>query len=184
MKRIYLITFSSALLVVLAAFCLHVLMRDDTKQRKITIGFVYVGDTSTAYTGNFVKAQKAVEKKYAGQVKTIPKFNVTEGSEESILQELVDDGCDMIFTTSFAFGEKAKEWAGKYPKVQFCQSTCANANDKPVYKNYHTYMGAIYEGRYISGVAAGMKLKQLIDEGTITKEQARSDMSEHIRMRR
>ena len=42
MKRIYLITFSSALLVVLAAFCLHVLMRDDTKQRKITIGFVYV----------------------------------------------------------------------------------------------------------------------------------------------
>ena len=54
MKRIYLITFSSALLVVLAAFCLHVLMRDDTKQRKITIGFVYVGDTSTAYTGNFV----------------------------------------------------------------------------------------------------------------------------------
>lgn len=121
MKRIYLITFSSALLVVLAAFCLHVLMRDDTKQRKITIGFVYVGDTSTAYTGNFVKAQRAVEKKYAGQVKTIPKFNVTEGSEESILQELVDDGCDMIFTTSFAFGEKAKEWAGKYPKVQFCQ---------------------------------------------------------------
>ena len=96
MKRIYLITFSSALLVVLAAFCLHVLMRDDTKQRKITIGFVYVGDTSTAYTGNFVKAQKAVEKKYAGQVKTIPKFNVTEGSEESVLQELVDDGCDMI----------------------------------------------------------------------------------------
>mgnify|MGYP002555381124 CR=1 FL=1 len=91
MKRIYLITFSSALLVVLAAFCLHVLMRDDTKQRKITIGFVYVGDTSTAYTGNFVKAQRAVEKKYAGQVKTIPKFNVTEGSEESILQELVDD---------------------------------------------------------------------------------------------
>ena len=46
MKRIYLITFSSALLVVLAAFCLHVLMRDDTKQRKITIGFVYVGDAA------------------------------------------------------------------------------------------------------------------------------------------
>ena len=96
MKRIYWITFSSALLVVLAAFCLHVLMRDDTKQRKITIGFVYVGDTSTAYTGNFVKEQKAIEKKYAGQVKTIPKFNVTEGSEESILQELGSDNITAV----------------------------------------------------------------------------------------
>ena len=63
MKRIYLITFSSALLVVLAAFCLHVLMRDDTKQRKITIGFVYVGDTSTAYTGNFVARRKKADLK-------------------------------------------------------------------------------------------------------------------------
>ena len=173
MKRIYIITISSALLVILAAFGLHLLTKDDGEQRTITAGFVYVGDTSTAYTGNFVKAQKAVEKKYGDRVRTIARFNVTEGSEDGILKELVEEGCDIIFTTSFGFGEKAKQWAAKYPKVQFCQSTCSNANEEPKLSNYHTYMGAIYQGRYISGVAAGMKLKQLIEEGIITEDQAK-----------
>ena len=172
MKRIYIITVSSALFVILAVFGLHLLLQDDSEQRTITAGFVYVGDTSTAYTGNFVKAQKAVEKKYGSRVRTIAQFNVTEGSEDGILKDLVEEGCDIIFTTSFGFGEKAKQWAKKYPKIQFCQSTCSNANEKPKLDNYHTYMGAIYQGRYISGVAAGMKLKQLIDEGTITADQA------------
>jgi hypothetical protein len=71
MKRIYIITISSALFVILAAFGLHLLTQDDSEQRNITVGFVYVGDTSTAYTGNFVKAQKAVEKKYGSRVRTI-----------------------------------------------------------------------------------------------------------------
>ncbi len=173
MKRIYIITISSALLVILAAFGLHLLTQDDSEQRNITVGYVYVGDTSTAYTGNFVKAQKAVEKKYGSRVRTIARFNVTEGSEDGILEELVEAGCDIIFTTSYGFGEKAKRWAEKYPKVQFCQSTCSNANEEPKLSNYHTYMGAIYQGRYISGVAAGMKLKQLIDEKTITADEAK-----------
>lgn len=173
MKRIYIITISSALFVILAAFGLHLLTQDDSEQRNITVGFVYVGDTSTAYTGNFVKAQKAVEKKYGSRVRTIARFNVTEGSEDGILEDLVEAGCDIIFTTSYGFGEKAKQWAEKYPKVQFCQSTCSNANEEPKLSNYHTYMGAIYQGRYISGVAAGMKLKQLIDEKTITADEAK-----------
>lgn len=173
MKRIYIITISSALLVILAAFGLHLLTQDDSEQRNITVGYVYVGDTSTAYTGNFVKAQKVVEKKYGSRVRTIARFNVTEGSEDGILEELVEAGCDIIFTTSYGFGEKAKQWAEKYPKVQFCQSTCSNANEEPKLSNYHTYMGAIYQGRYISGVAAGMKLKQLIDEKTITADEAK-----------
>ena len=159
--------------VILAAFGLHLLTQDDSEQRNITVGFVYVGDTSTAYTGNFVKAQKAVEKKYGSRGRTIARFNVTEGSEDGILEDLVEAGCDIIFTTSYGFGEKAKQWAEKYPKVQFCQSTCSNANEEPKLSNYHTYMGAIYQGRYISGVAAGMKLKQLIDEKTITADEAK-----------
>ena len=173
MKRVYLITVVSALAVFLLAAGLNWITRDSRRERTITAGFVYVGDTSTAYTGNFVKAQKVLEKTYGKQIKTIAKFNVTEGNEDQVLQELVDAHCDIIFTTSFGFGEKAKEWAKKYPKIQFCQATCSNANEQPVLKNYHTYMGAIYQGRYISGVVAGMKLKQLIKEGTISKDQAK-----------
>ena len=98
MKRIYIITISSALFVILAAFGLHLLTQDDSEQRNITVGFVYVGDTSTAYTGNFVKVQKAVEKKYGSRVRTIARFNVTEGSEDGILEELVEAGCDIILS--------------------------------------------------------------------------------------
>ena len=52
-------------------------------------------------------------------------------------------------------------------------ATCANANEEPVLKNYHTFMGKIYQGRYTAGVAAGMKMKELIKEGVITEQQAK-----------
>ena len=52
-------------------------------------------------------------------------------------------------------------------------ATCDNANEEPYLKNYHTFMGAIYEGRYASGVAAGMKLKELIENGRITVDDAK-----------
>ena len=51
--------------------------------------------------------------------------------------------------------EGAKEYAEKYPDIEFCQATCSNANERPVLDNYHTFMGTIYEGRYISGYVAG-----------------------------
>ena len=66
-----------------------------------------------------------------------------------------------------------KELAQKYPEVQFCMATCSNANEEPYLKNYHTFMGAIYQGRYAAGVAAGMKLKELIDDGIISESEAK-----------
>ena len=66
-----------------------------------------------------------------------------------------------------------KKLAEKYPDIEFCMATCSNANEEPRLENYHTFMGAIYQGRYTAGVAAGMKLQELIDNGTITKEQAK-----------
>ena len=73
-----------------------------------------------------------------------------------------------------AYGEKTKEYAEAYPEIQFCQATCSNANEEPVLKNYHTFMGNIYQGRYISGVVAGMKLQELIEDGEITPGQAKA----------
>ena len=105
---------------------------------------------------------------YGDQVETLPKYNVSEDSVEPVLAELAEANCSLIFTTSYGYGEKAKEYAAKYPDIQFCQATCSNANDEPFLSNYHTFMGNIYEGRYISGVVAGMKLDSLIKEGRIT----------------
>lgn len=174
MKRVYRITIISALAVVLTAFGIQYLFRDKNPDKIVKVGFVYVGDTSTAYTNNFVKAQESIESKYSEQIETIAKFNVSESAVEEALRELVEEDCELIFTTSFGYGERTKEFAKDYPEIQFCQATCSNANENPVLKNYHTFMGNIYQGRYISGVVAGLKLKELIANGELTPEQAKA----------
>ena len=173
-KRRYGITIISALMVTVITFGIHYFTHGRESEKTIKAGFIYVGDSSTGYTNNFVKVQTAIEKKYDGRVETIPKFNVPEDEIEGALKELVTEGCDLIFTTSYGYGEKTKEYAELYPEIQFCQATCDNANKEPYLSNYHTFMGSIYQGKYISGVVAGMKLKELIEDGKITAEQAKA----------
>jgi basic membrane protein A len=163
----------AGLLVVIIAAANHFFNTGSDEKGVVKVGFVYVGDESTAYTANFIKAQKAIEEKYGAEVITEAKYNVSEEEVEAPLTELIESGCDLIFTTSYGYGEKTKELAEKYPQVQFCQATCSNANDSPVLANYHTYMGTVYQGRYVSGVVAGLKLKELIQNGEITKDEAR-----------
>ncbi len=173
MKRVYMVTLLSALAVLLAVAGIYKLAWKEEQNRTVRVGFVYVGDASNAYTCNFLKAETALVEKYGERVEIISKFNVAEGNEKEALQELVDAGCELIVSTSYGYGVSVKEMAMKYPSVQFCQATCTNANETPVLDNYHTFMGAIYQGRYISGVVAGMKLKELIDDNVITAEQAK-----------
>ena len=161
-KRRYLSTLFSVLAVLAAAMVINLFMESKQINRTIKVGFIYVGDSSDAYTNNFLKAQMAVENEYGAQTELIAKYNVSDDGVEEVLKELVEEKCDMIFATSYGYGEKTKEYASKYPDIEFCQATCSNANEEPVLDNYHTYMGAIYQGRYIAGVAGGMKLKELI----------------------
>ena len=172
-KRICIMTVLSAVLVITVVFALNYFAIGHKQEKTITAGFVYVGDTSTGYTNNFVKAADDIEKEFDGRVKTISKLNVPEEQVEGALEELAEEKCDIIFTSSYGYGEKTKEFAQKHPEIQFCQATCSNANQEPKSGNYHTFMGSIYEGRYISGVVAGMKLKELIEEKKITEDQAK-----------
>jgi len=173
MKRIYTITVLSALTAILVAFSIKRIWFAEEEQKHIKVGFLYVGDASASYTCNFLKAQNSVEQLYGKQVEVSAKYNIAEGNETAALQELLDEGCGLIFSTSYGFGEATKKFAQTYSDVQFCQATCANANEEPLLDNYHTFMGEIYQGRYISGVAAGMKLQELIEAGKITPEQAK-----------
>ncbi len=174
-KTLYLITIVTSVLMIMS-FATYRIIRDgsDTSKEAIIVGFVYDGDESTPYTANFIKAQKALERKLGKKVKIHVKSNILDkDGVEQALADLVDSRCDIIFTTSFGYGEATKKYAGMYPDIQFCQATCLNANDDPAYGNYHTFMGEIYEGRYITGAIAGMKLQEMIDNGTITKEEAK-----------
>lgn len=172
MKKKYIITVITSILMVVLIAGIQKTILEKKESRFVRVGALYVGDSSNTYTGNFIKAQKAIEKKFGNQVEFIPMFNVLEGNCENSLQILVDKKCDIIFTTSYGYGDMAKEFAKKYPNIQFCHATGDNANIEPFVPNYHTFMGRIYEGRYTAGVVAGLKLQELIDKGQIKKEDA------------
>lgn len=86
--------------------------------------------------------------------------------------ELVDAGCDIIFADSFGHEDFMIQAAKDFPDVQFCHSTGTKAHTENI-ENYHNAFASIYEGRYLAGVAAGMKINEMIENGDITADQAK-----------
>lgn len=172
-KTIVLALVSSLLLIGLffALDCLRGEMGGDKPPLKV--GFLFEGDKSTAYTDNFIRAQREAERKFGQRIQVFVQKNVADEAAPQHLQKLVDEGCQLIFANSYNFETDTKAMAEKYPKVQFCQANGDNGSLGKQLANYHTYAGEIYEGRYVTGVVAGLKLKQLIHEGRITPWQAK-----------
>lgn len=170
MKLKHVVTVVCSALMILI-FGLYSAISTPAEEKHIKVGFLYVGDGSNPYTNNFMRAEKDIEETYGDKVETVAMYNVPEGENVyAVLDELIDQECDMIFATSYGYSSYMKEYAEKYPDIEFCQATGDNANTDPVLDNYHTYMGFVYEGRYISGVVAGMKMKELLDQGLITED--------------
>ncbi len=174
MRRMRIITVLTALAVIGVYLMISIFGTSNKREmHQIKVGFVYDGDESAPYTNNFIRVQKMIDSyDYGGMVTTVAKSNIKAENGEKAILELVNEGCDLIFTTSYGYGEAAKKMAEEHPDIEFCEATCDNANDDPVLPNYHTFMGEIYQGRYVSGIVAGMKLKEMIDQGVITEDQA------------
>ena len=153
-----------------AAFGLHTLT--GSEERHIRVGFIFVGDEITPYTDNFIKARDHAESVFGDSIECVTKYNVTEDQIEEPLRELIAEKCDYIIAASYGYGTAVKAAAADHPEIQFCVPTGDNANTEPVLSNYHTCMGTIYQGRYICGAAAGVKLRELINEGRITSDEA------------
>lgn len=171
MKRVYILCIITSVIMIISSFGIHKLTKNEEKH--IKVGFIFVGDEITPYTENFMKARNHVMEVYGDQIECITKYNVPEEQIEEPLNELVNEKCDYIIAPSYGYGPKVKEMAGKYPEIQFCVPTGDNANAEPVLSNYHNCFGTIYQGRYICGVIAGEKLREMIDSGIITPEQAK-----------
>ncbi len=170
MKREYLVT-ALTCLIVLAAFLVgfKILNPSDEKEN-LKIGFIYDNDESTPYTYNFSLAKDALEQKYGERVEIFTCSNVLDEEIEEPLRELADAGCDIIFFNGYS--ELVIKLAPEYPNIQFCQTSYMDMTDVKVPDNFHTFKGEAYQGRYISGIVAGMKIKQMIEEGIITEDQA------------
>lgn len=137
----------------------------------LKFGFIYLHDENSTYDNNFLTAAKEACEKMG--VEMINKTNIGESDacKEAAL-DLVDQGCDIIFADSFGHEDFMIEAAKANPDVQFLHATGTKAHTEKL-DNFHNAFASIYEGRYLAGVAAGMKINEMIDGGKITKEQAK-----------
>ena len=137
----------------------------------VKAGFICLHDENSTYDLNFINAAKEACEKMG--IEYVIKTNIPEGQEcYEAACELADAGCNFIFADSFGHEDYMIEAAKEYPDVQFCHATGTKAHTENV-ANFHNAFAAIYEGRYAAGIAAGMKLNEMIDAGEITAEEAK-----------
>ena len=170
MKREYIITTLTCLALMIGFICGFRLLNPSDVRENLTIGFIYDNDESTPYTYNFALAKDALEKKYGEKVEILTSSNVLDDEMEEPLRDMASRGCDIIFFNGYS--EIVRQLASEYPDIEFCQTSYMDMSDQDVPANYHTFKGEAYQGRYVSGIAAGMKIKQMISEGIISENQA------------
>ena len=135
----------------------------------VKVGLICLHDENSTYDKNFIDAFKAACA--AKEVAFLIKTGIPEGSEcKEAAEDLIDKGCNLIFADSFGHEPFMIEAAKDHPTVQFFHATGTKAHTSGL-KNYHNAFASIYEGRYLAGVAAGMKLKSMIDAGQINDNQ-------------
>ena len=138
----------------------------------IKVGFIFLHDENSTYDLNFINAANAACENL-GITDFELRTNVPEGQEcYDTAAELADDGCDIIFADSFGHEDYMIQAAQEFPEVQFCHSTGTKAHTQGL-DNYHNAFASIYEGRYLAGIVAGMKLNEMIEAGEITEDQAK-----------
>ncbi len=138
------------------------------------IGFICLHDEKSTYDLNFIEAAKKAQKAIGlSDEQVIIKTNIPEGNECYVAaKDLVDQGCSVIFANSFGHEDFVIQAAKEFPNVQFCHATGTKAHTAGL-KNFHNAFASIFEGRYLAGVAAGLKLNEMIEEGTITEKEAK-----------
>ena len=144
--------------------------------KSVKVGLICIGDENDqGYTYNFIRGKEAATEALAANginVEWVIKWNIGEdsGCEDANI-ELAEEGCDLIINNSFGFEPFMLKVAPDYPEIEFI--ACTNqASWGDGLENTHNAFANIYEGRYLAGVVAGMKLQQMIDDGEITADQA------------
>ena len=160
--------------VMLLGTCVALASCQDKADANFKAGFIFLHDENSTYDLNFIKAADEVREALGfSEDQFIYKTNVPEGAEcYEAAKDLVEQGCTVIFADSFGHEDYMIEAAKKYPQVQFCHATGTRAHTEGL-DNYHNAFAAIYEGRYLAGIAAGMKLNELIAAGKFTAEEAK-----------
>ena len=142
---------------------------------KDKFGFIFLHDEKSTYDKNFIDAAKDVCKELG--VQAVLKTNVPEGEGcYSTAKELAKKGCKGVFADSFGHESFMIQAAKEFPNVEFAHATGTQAHymgeGVTTLTNFHNAFAAIYEGRYTAGIAAGMKLNEMIKSGKIKADEA------------
>ena len=148
----------------------------ETEGTTVKVGLICIGDENDqGYTYNFIRGKEAATEALAAEginVEWVTKYNIGEDSTcEDANIELAEAGCQLIINNSYGFEDYMLKVAPDYPEIEFIACTNLNSTFDDL-DNTHNAFANIHEGRYLAGVAGGMKLQQMIDEGTITEDQA------------
>ena len=139
--------------------------------KKVKVGFICLHDEQSTYDLNFINAAKAACEKLG--VEMVLKTGINEDNScYETAADMATSGCIAVFADSFGHEDYMIQAAKEFPNVQFCHSTGTKAHTENL-ANYHNAFAAIYEGRYLAGVVAGLKLNEMIEAGKFTAEEAK-----------
>lgn len=172
MKKLFALLLAVVMLMGLAA-CGSKNTEEKKTEEGIKVGLICLHDENSTYDNNFIQALKEVQEELGlKDDQVLIKTNVDESDAcYNAAAELVDAGCDIIFADSFGHESFMIQAAKEFPEVQFCHATGTKSQTEGL-DNFHNAFAAIYQGRYLAGVAAGMKLNEMIEKGTITADKA------------
>ncbi|MBR4827244.1 MAG: BMP family ABC transporter substrate-binding protein [Oscillospiraceae bacterium] len=138
---------------------------------KFKVGFIFLHDENSTYDLNFINAAKAACEELG--VDYVLRTNVPESEKcYETAAELADSGCSVVFADSFGHEDFMISAAKEFPDVWFCHATGTKAHTEKL-SNYFNAFASIYEGRFLAGIAAGMKLNEMIEAGEFKAEEAK-----------
>lgn len=157
--------------VMVLAFGVFTSFASNAEETTVKAGFIFLHDENSTYDLNFINAAKEACESMG--VEYVFKTGIPEGQEcYDAACELADAGCNFVFADSFGHEDYMIEAAKEFPDVQFCHATGTKAHTEGL-DNFHNAFASIYEGRYLAGIAAGLKLNEMIASGDITEDEAK-----------
>ena len=151
--------FAALLMALVLCLSATAVLAETADYSNVKLGVILLHDEDSTYDLNFINGvNEAVAALGLSEEQVIIKRGIPESKEcTDTALDLIDEGCNIIFADSFGHESWLFEPAEKYPEVDFCHATGTYAHTKGL-ANFHNAFAAIYEGRYLAGIAAGADL--------------------------
>jgi len=162
-KRIFALLLIISMLFAVASCSTEDAVEKSITKENIKIGVIHIGDPADKSGYSYAHDQGIVAMQQELGLKDeqiVRKTDVADGDTSAVktaIEDCIAQGCNMIFGTSFGYMGPMKDLAEQYKDVIFSHASGFESNDT----NFNNYFGRIYQARYLSGIAAGLKAAEL-----------------------